>query len=372
MSIELVHNDHESWAVDWALVGSIVRSYAHSAAIFEHSTRVEEDTDWYDPTSWLDASMVTLEVDWDAVRATTTELSESILQDFYVGVGHDAQAVRDQLEETIRTTISNEEAHREGWTAASRETAENIERSVEHLEAGAEVSKFIRDMSYDTVLIGATFMSGGAAAAFTIGGGLAKGTATYQDTGSVGAATIETVGSVTMNVIPIGGSVATGTSGVVAEQGALLFLDATFETTKGLASGKTMSEAVVDGGVKIVVGTATPAISEHIAESQAVQGLIRRSALPAKLMLTGTATRSEASKRFSSFVGEVGSKYMTSLPKTGGTVSAIYLGEETDAEGRREDMTRVAHADKCVGSQALCAQLDVLDYAIQPAVSLVP
>jgi hypothetical protein len=147
-------------------------------------------------------------------------------------------------------------------------------------QAGADAARVVRDLSAGTLVVGATFLSGGTALAVLGGGSALKGTATYQDTGNVGAAMLDATATFTVGAIGIGAagaassattSVASrglmsrvgeaGTGGMrqavtdhVRQQGAVVLvgagLNAQFELANGLVQGRTMEQSLRSAGTR--------------------------------------------------------------------------------------------------------------------------
>jgi hypothetical protein len=98
---------------------------------------------------------------------------------------------------------------------ASDETMSNIQTSVRRGEIGLEAFKQLRNASATTLMIGATFISGGAATAVLGSGSILHGWARYQDSGKIGSALIEVAGNFFLGVMQLGispGSLRAGAS----------------------------------------------------------------------------------------------------------------------------------------------------------------
>jgi len=97
---------------------------------------------------------------------------------------------------------------------AWRRTSESIDGAVSRGEAAAAAARKVRDLSATVLVIGSSFMTGGASVAVLGGGSLLQGVAVWQDTGNVGSAVLQATGTFIVGVIPLGGA---GTAAVRAE-----------------------------------------------------------------------------------------------------------------------------------------------------------
>jgi hypothetical protein len=170
---------------------------------------------------------------------------------------HDGGECFARLAELRRITKDHADAVTRMQREASRETMSNIERSVSIGEAGLQAATVVRDLSATTLVVGATFLSGGTALAVLGAGSALKGTGTYQDTGNVGAAILD--GSMTFVVGAIGVSAAANPATANA---------ASMTTRLGQAASGGIRQAVAQNvsqrGAVILVGASLNAVGEGL------------------------------------------------------------------------------------------------------------
>jgi hypothetical protein len=121
----------------------------------------------------------------------------------------------------------------------------NITKAVEDYESQIEIAKFVRDTSADGLMVGASVMSGGAALAFTGAGSFLKGTAMFQDTGSVGAGVMEGVGSFVFAYVKLGKTFS------LKQDMVLALVQAPYKTGTELAGGASFGRAALIGALKL-------------------------------------------------------------------------------------------------------------------------
>src|SRR5690606_37155944 len=135
-----------------------------------------------------------------------------------------------------------------------------LERAVGRDQTAIDVAKVVRDSSATTLLIGATLLSGGTAGAafatLATGSGL-KATTKYQDTGNLGAASVELAGNLIFGMIPIGRA---GEALKGAEKAAVLIMQANWSATVSLVEGKSLSESLASGALALIADPVAGAI----------------------------------------------------------------------------------------------------------------
>jgi hypothetical protein len=134
---------------------------------------------------------------------------------------------------------------------ALRDTQVSVNAKVDQLENGKAVLMFVRDMSASALVVGATFLSGGLAAAALGAGASLKGEAKLQDTGNVGAALLEAGTTIAVGAIGLKGK------GVVSDRALLLITssaDGLADATKAMGDGKTTKAALTQGFMKAGMG----------------------------------------------------------------------------------------------------------------------
>jgi hypothetical protein len=146
--------------------------------------------------------------------------------------------------------------------SASEHTINNIARSVATGEIAADVLTTIRDASAETLIVGSSFLGGGAKYAALGAGSLLKGFGKYQDSGNIKAGLAEAAftfgfGVAGIRIVPKNASAAQAvTLNIMVSLGQNLAGD----PAKAWIGGEDMSNAMVAGSLK---AGATP-ISELI------------------------------------------------------------------------------------------------------------
>jgi hypothetical protein len=128
-----------------------------------------------------------------------------------------------------------------------------------------EIARFIRNLSADTIMVGASLVSGGAALALAGTGSVAKGAATYQDTGKVGAAVIKATGSFALAVIPI-----KAPGGSLDKPAYLILGSGIVDGSTSFAAGGDLRQALAAGGAAmlqespVVSGVLTKGLTDKV------------------------------------------------------------------------------------------------------------
>lgn len=272
--IQFVDDRGRPWAVNQDGLWIFVRQYLHAKMIHDR-TRVNVERNWFGP------DVHNVETDFRNFREEKDEqaarlydaMARTMLASGDGGFEELVQMKRDMDEYGALVLATQREA--------SRATMANIDASVRFGERGAAVAGVVRDLSATTLVVGASFLTGGAAVAVLGGGSALKGTGKYQDTGNVGSAVIEGAGTFVVGMIAIApqlSAAAQGSRGVgvmtqtselassaasagvsATERGVLVvvgaMMDGSFELTKGLVEGKSMQESVAAAALK---ATAAP------------------------------------------------------------------------------------------------------------------
>lgn len=232
------------YGVDWEAVARLCRSYVRAESTLKHA-RIGRETHLFGPdVAWV-------EVDWKAVRTDVEKESAFVYQELQ----RTANQSIDRAADYVRTILSETETYRRNFqtmqTNCSRTTMQNINRSVEWGKTGVKWATAIRDFSADFVMVGATALSGGAAAAAIGGGSLLKGSYKWQDTKSFSSGLFTASTELLFAVIPLK---VKGT-GVVKEQITKLILakvKAGTEIAKTVyIDHKTFAEGAVSGLLKM-------------------------------------------------------------------------------------------------------------------------
>lgn len=260
--------------VNWAGIARIIRSFVRSKATLDNS-RVNVESHIFGP------DLHTVDVDWDKVRLQTDTDSEATLADFYQAAKFSMQTQVARLHSLISNTRQNSATFQNKMHDAQRKTMANIDKSVSRAETGLVIARATRDFSGEFLMVGATFLSGGAAApllAIAGGSGL-KATAKYQDSShpDIKEAGVTFVAEFAMGVIDLGvgrgidqaaekafkeavGPELEKEAAKRSTQLALAILwsktkGATLEPTKAVIEGDTLQKGFTTGAFKAIGGT---------------------------------------------------------------------------------------------------------------------
>lgn len=246
--MSMADSSGRGWAVDHEGASRIFYSQAWSGTMKKRAVRKVENNVLYPNT-------VTVEINLNNIKPVVQAEAAREFEQF-VSLSHEDGARAFELLVNARMNAVRDKQHvQDMQKQASRETMSNIERSVQIGKAGENVARFVRDTSATTLVIGATVISGGAGMAALGGGSLLKGTGTYQDTGKVGAATMNTLTSFTFGLVPwsIAGKV------LPRSQQIALFIvgvknDVLSNTVTSLASGEEAGQAFTEALTKGAFG----------------------------------------------------------------------------------------------------------------------
>lgn len=370
MSTEYITDPYGTWAVDWTIVRLIVRSHANSLAILNNGVRSEtSEVDWYNPFSWGMPDVVSYDVNWNQVRRERDRTTNEVLGDFRRNISNSVPGVKDRLQSLIFETESNRNIFRNNMNSATRETMRNINSSVEGYETAVSAARITRDVSAEVFLVGATFLSGGTAALAIAGGSAFKGVATFQDTGNVGAALIETTGSFIITIIPVargaGGATAVAASRAetIAYEGAVIMLDAQFEVAKGLVSGDTLQQAIARGGLKVVTAGVGAGIGE-VFKTDAVRNMLAKTAIPATMQISRGAADTISTLDFAGGVTSAVVNQQAVGRVGNAAINSMVPGQQSQSSSTYEAEPQ---GQVCLASEGTCARLEMLEQAIRAA-----
>jgi hypothetical protein len=148
------------YLVNWDGVGKIIRSFARSQAILNHSKINDE-------FHWIGATVSTFDVDWDAVTSETNTVSQHLMASRYQAVQRGARfCMRDliaALGHWLEATKHNNATFQKMMHQAQKTTAGNIDKSVARLQSAINVARFTRNTSAEFIMISATCLTGGEA-----------------------------------------------------------------------------------------------------------------------------------------------------------------------------------------------------------------
>jgi hypothetical protein len=239
------------WRYDALGLWILTRQHVYNQLLRERS-RVVRDTRWFGP------DLARVETNFTGINVARDAQSYPLFLDLEQRIAANPQEGFSTLVRLRDQTEANVLAVRRMQQEASGETSRNIEQSISRAQTGIEVATFVRNLSASVLVVGSAFLTGGAAVAVLGGGSAMRGVGTYQDTGNVGSAILNTAGTFVVGAIPLaGGSLGAGAS-VTARVGgeainygerAVLVvvgssLDATFEGTRALMEGRNGRQAI--------------------------------------------------------------------------------------------------------------------------------
>ena len=359
--IEVFRERTTIWMVDWEIVRSILRSNANQHAQLAHGrTTTTSRVNWLNPFSWQMPDVVSYEVDWSAQRRER----ESTLRDLLTEATSMVPRVGcDGFRQWLRMRIDETESYRDSFqtrlTGASHRTMQNIESSVDGYENSIAVTRFVRDTSADVVLVGATFMTGGAAVAAAGAGSVMRGGFTYQDTGNIGLAAVETTASLVTTLIPVGRAASGATAASFADDATVILVGANFDVAKAIIQGDSFDQALARAGTNAAAGAAAGALFSRVGQNQRFQSLVERLPLPATVSISRNRSASVSGSRLA---GE----YLSSA--AGGAISSRAsdaVASQWTHEQRRRQVQRSARGAVCTASEQGCAQLEALDLGVR-------
>lgn len=273
MAYQLVDNSYGQFAVDWTVVDHLIEVY-WKATMRDAYSRVTttSDSKWYNPFSWSLPDIAQVDVDWDLVSSKARIGAEQERAEMRRLAQYDCGSMAVHLETLVAQTGRLTKSFLDQMASVQSENAARIGNAVSSYDSQIAAAKFLRDTSADGLMVGATILSGGAAAGVLAGGSALKGWAKYQDTDNVGAAVMTGVGNLVFGIIPMGGPMTAG------EQWALAIIQGVWESSTALVEGKSVSEAIPIGALKLAGPLATKVFG-----SAPVRRMLARAALPMKV-----------------------------------------------------------------------------------------
>ena len=323
MGYEIIRADtNKIWLVDWGVVYQILRSYEvyrqanqlyapkmvpqeHGPDLLEAdlpwsrirqqahhraSSQVEawrklmrKDAPVYAGMSLADTTPPRLDSDLAGPLAQMSPAPQHMLfdRDFVLRV------IDDAIEGLHREGQGLKRTFRDKLSSTQNINMSRIRSSVDNWDKVISATKIVRDVSFQTVCIGAVVVGGPAGVALAAAGSGGKGAAKYQDTGNIGAATIEATGSFVTTVIPLGKAASgakamTGTANRIAEESVLVFIDGSFDVAGNLVEGDSMGLALT----KAAVNFAGDKVASRALGAAPVKRLINRAAFPVSVRIT--------------------------------------------------------------------------------------
>ena len=251
MAYELLANASAQFAIDWDVVGRIVRSYHTAHLQYAHAREVTmSESQWYNPMTWALPKVSHVEVNWNAVRADAASFAEADVRNMRVEAKYNAARIARRLEDMVEMTAIRKEAFVDWIGTVQTQNMESINKAIDDYEAAADIARFVRDTSADGLMVGASVMTGGTALAALGGASFFKGVCRFQDTASVGAGVMQGAGSFAFAYVKLGKNF------TFKQDVALALVQAPWNTGTELVGGATVSKAVGTSALKLT----TPAM----------------------------------------------------------------------------------------------------------------
>jgi hypothetical protein len=262
MAWETFRSNDGVYFIDWAGLARIVRSCKRAGAMKDYSEVVISEKHWIGPDLW------SVEVNWDKVNLETTTQTELELRRFNDSAKNSMQRELNRLVSRMEDADDDRDTFHDRMADAQHRTMQNIESSVQKGEIGLQVATAVRDTSAEIEMVGATYLSGGAALAVLGTGSAMKGAFVYQDTGRAGQAVATFGTNLVLGVADLKVGAAIKGLGSASERIGMAIVwakaKATLDVPKSLIEGKTMKQAVSGGGVKLAASTPATAGVEYL------------------------------------------------------------------------------------------------------------
>lgn len=287
------------WIVNVDLLTQIVRGYT-SATIRRDNFKVSKLKDkekgnlWDSLFNWGLPEIAVPDLDWDSINAKTgyevnAELA-SIFND-QAPMQHIKKRLFNKIENGRRAKFEFQEKLRKN----QKDNMKLVENATDTYDTAVGVAETIRDTSAGTIMVGATFLSGGAMLTAVGAGSGLKATAKYQDTGNMGSAVFTGVTSFVLSAIPIhAGKLQLSKTDQVAMDGVLIFLEAQVDTANDLIEGKSLQEALTNAATNQMINAFTKQtgkLFENKKFNDVLKNLIGKAGIPAQITISRNAPK---------------------------------------------------------------------------------
>jgi hypothetical protein len=199
MPWEIIECSDGAFEVNRLGVELIMRSFVRADSMRKNArTQVEHHV--------FGPDLHSVEIDFGAVRTDVDSSSPVFVKDFFdkLAGGWPMREGINSLVELRDVTRRHQASLEEKQRAAQHQTMLNIDQSVERGETAKAVAEGVRDLCGEALLVGATMLSGGAAALVITGGATLKGVGKFQDTNHVGEAVVETASNLLFGFVGLG------------------------------------------------------------------------------------------------------------------------------------------------------------------------
>lgn len=294
MSWEFVNCGNTEYAIDFAVVERICRSYYTAKYQYDYAREIKlSDSKWYNPLSWWLPDVSNIEVNWEKVTGNADQHARN---DTYI-MQHDAPSsapsIAYKLAELIEETAIYKEKYLDWMGNVQTQNMANINDAVEDYEAHVETAKLVRDLSAEGLMVGAAVLSGGAAVTVLGAGSFLKGTAKFQDTGSIGAGLMEGAGSFVFGYVKLGKKFS------LKQDVVLAIVQAPYKAYTEIVGGMSFTGAVLTGSLKLT----SPAV-ERLFKIAPAKSLFDRVAVPWVVKLSDENVTSELLTRYAGKVAQ--------------------------------------------------------------------
>ena len=250
----------QRWGVNKEGVYLLLRGALRAEKIKARSQITSVDNGFLMPTTFL------FETDWDGLRADVDQETNTFYMDAAERLSRDPASMRANLLGMMARGRGDFNAVEAMRRRATRQSSESISNNVSGWETALSVAQFTRDTSATILVVGAGLLSGGAAFGVLGAGSVLRGTATYQDTGNVGAAVINGSGTFIVGMVGIAG----GNPALMrSEQIQLMFvgsgLQGGVQGAQSLVEGKTPKQALQQAAVSAGFNLLGSAVGGRIA-----------------------------------------------------------------------------------------------------------
>lgn len=293
MSWKTYRVEQGEFTICWETCCRIIASHHRAKWQLQLAQEDRESQSTVNPLTWGLPDLRYLTVDWDKVRERAEADTLSDAWTLAARANFERAGV-DALVRTLKdmqvATRTDHVRYRTRLQECMRRTAADVEASVSRAESWLQIARFLRDSSGSVLIGAATVVTGGTAAVAVAGGGtVLKSVGKYQDTGSVGSATIEAAQNIAFAVFPAARGAALAGREKVVKVVATVGADA----SKALIEGRPVGTALAEGaiavpssmlgdrlkqGLSVVLGkVAVPIVAKVVEDrvKKAAQGTVR-------------------------------------------------------------------------------------------------
>jgi hypothetical protein len=282
MSWDLLEASDGGFYINRAGIHRVISQYVRAQSKCD-SARMVTHTDRYMHLFALPTTY-SVEIDDERIRLDD-QVGTPVLEEMFYGnlaQGQSMRGAREQLLAWMWATYQYEQSLLSKIRSAQYQTMASIDEKVSKAKHFEEGAKMVRDLSAMALLVGATFVTGGAAAEGAVGvstmtGGELLGTSTmyagmkgvfkYQDTGKAEDAIFTGTASFVTGIVGLasGAAGATG-AGKVALIAVGVTNDFLFSIAEGALSGKDLKRVAQGGAFKALSDPALDVAKEHFLE----------------------------------------------------------------------------------------------------------